>query len=107
MRRAPRSAKTRSPDLREREIERALSSPRSVQNRDAAGQPVDVDVEFALAGGERDAAAVRSAVRIEADGADFLVDQVALSGEQLDPDLIGQLMDLRVGRDAKRARVDV
>ena len=56
------------------------------QDRDAAGQPVDVDVELALAGRDGDAAAVAAAVGKEADRADRVVDDVVLRGEELELD---------------------
>src|SRR5450631_2372791 len=79
----------------------------SFQDRDAAGQPVDVDVILALAGGEGNAAAVRAAVGEETDRADLIVQQVALSGIELELDLLGQAMRAFVGRYPECARLEV
>src|SRR6185503_5935643 len=79
----------------------------SFEYRDAAGQPVDVDVELALPRGERDAAAVRAAIGEKADRADIVVDKVALSGKELELDLLGELVYTRVGRNAEAVRAEI
>src|SRR5438552_1248052 len=63
------------------------SPGRSLENRDTAGQPIHVDVELALARGERDAAAVRAAVGEKTDGAHLLAHEVALRRVELELDL--------------------
>src|SRR4051812_42312030 len=68
----------------------------SVEYGDAAREPVDVHFVLAIAAAERDAAAVAAAVRIEADGADLLVDQVLLRGEELELHVARQRMLARV-----------
>src|SRR6185437_857800 len=83
------------------------ASARSFENRDAPGQPVDVDVELALARGNRDAPAVAAAVRIEADRADVAADDVILRGEELELDLLRQRMHVRIAIDAKAPAGDV
>src|ERR1700730_8855625 len=79
----------------------------SFEDRDPAGQPVDVDVILAFARGERNATAIRAAIGEETDGADFFVQQVALRRVELEVDLLGQAMRARVWRHSKRARLEV
>src|SRR5450631_1235308 len=82
-------------------------NPCSFDDRDPAGQPVDVDVVFTLAGGERDPPAVRAAIGIKPDRADLVAQQIALRGEEFELDLLGQPMRALVGRYSKRARLEV
>src|SRR5512143_1367425 len=72
-----------------------------------AGQPIDVDVELALARRHGDAPAVAAAVREEADRADRFVDEVALRGEELELDLRRQLVLLRIAIDLEALARDV
>src|SRR5450631_2422398 len=80
---------------------------RLLQDRDATGQPVDIDFVLALAGSERHPPAVGAAVGEEADGAEVVAYQVALRREQLDLDLLGQVMHARIRRNVERTRNDV
>src|ERR1700681_1985253 len=79
----------------------------SFEDRDPAGQPVDVDVILALARHERNATAIRAAIGEETDGADFFVQQVALRRVELEVDLLRQAMRALVRRHSKRACLEV
>src|ERR1700682_3492005 len=79
----------------------------SFEDRDAAGQPVDVDVVLALARGKRYAPAIRATIGEKADGPDFIAQEVALRGVELEVDLRGQAMRVLVRRYSKRARLEV
>src|SRR5262249_38254874 len=89
------------------------SSPRAhdqsslLEDRDATGQPVDVDVVFAFAGTDGDTPAVRSAVGEETNRADAIVDDVALRGEELQIDSRRKRMLARVAIDAERPPVEI
>src|SRR5919107_1506860 len=50
----------------------------SIRDGDAPGEPIDVDFELALARGDSDAAAIRSAIREKTNEAHLFVDDVAL-----------------------------
>src|SRR6185503_9714270 len=54
-----------------------------IQDRDTSGQPVDVDVELAIARRDGDPPAVAAAVGKEADRADAVADEIVLRGEEL------------------------
>src|SRR6478736_1924067 len=79
----------------------------SFEYRDAAGQPIDVDVELAFPRGKRDAPAVRPAIGEKTDRADIVVDQVALRGKELELELLGELVHARVGRNAEAVRAEI
>src|ERR1700686_695607 len=79
----------------------------SFEDRDAAGQPVDVDVVLAFARGKRYAPAIRSAIGEKADGPDFIAQEVTLRGVELEVDLRRQAMRVLVRRHSKRARLEV
>src|SRR5512132_1330025 len=76
----------------------------SFQYRDAAGEPIDIDIVLALADGQRDAPAVRPAVGVKADRANLIVDQIALRGEELEVDARWQRVHPGIGRNAERTR---
>ena len=61
----------------------------SLEDRDAAGQPIHVNVVLALACRERNATAVRAPVRVEAERTHLIADEIALRGEELEVDLEG------------------
>src|SRR5260370_20886415 len=79
----------------------------SFQNRYATGKPIDIDVVLALARRQRDAAAIRSAIREKTDRADFFSHEIALRGVQLDIELLGQPVHARIGRHREGSRLDV
>jgi hypothetical protein len=79
----------------------------SVEDRDAAGQPVDVHFELARARRDRDAPAVAAAVGDEANGADVRVDEVVLRGEELELDVLRQRMLARILIDLEALARDV
>src|SRR5438067_1387525 len=83
------------------------SPGRSLENRDTAGQPIHVDVELALARGERDAAAVRAPVGEKTDGAHLLAHEVALRRVELELDLSRQRMRPRVALHLERASFEI
>src|SRR6185295_15163878 len=75
---------------------------RSVENRHAAGEPIDVDVVLAGARSESDAAAVGPAVGEESDRTHLLADDVALRREELHVHLARQCMHARRPLDLER-----
>src|SRR5207253_3757622 len=79
----------------------------SFQDRDPAGQPVDIDVVLALARSQRYAPAIGATVGEKADGPDFIAQEVALGSVELEVDLPGQAMRVLVRRHSKRARLEV
>src|SRR6185312_13713316 len=103
---APRSARSRQ-RARERQRREIEPCARSFEYRDAAGQPIDVDVELALARGKRDASAVGASVGEKTDRADIVVDQIALCGKELELELLRQFVHPRVGRNTEGVRGEV
>src|SRR6266851_4524630 len=79
----------------------------SFEDRHPAGQPVDVDIVLALTRGEGDAPAIRAAVGEKADGADLVVQQVALRRVELEVELLGQAMRAFVRRHSKGACLEI
>src|SRR5262249_19876843 len=78
-----------------------------IEDRDAAREPVDVDLELALARGERHAAAGRAAMWVEADRAHGFAQDVVLRGEELELEPARQRVDVRVALDLERPVLEV
>ena len=75
--------------------------------RHTAGKPVDVDVVFSFARGQRDAPAIGPAVGKEPDRTDLFADQIALRGVELEVESRRQTMRARIGRHAESAAVQI
>src|SRR5947209_3921502 len=79
----------------------------SVKNRDAPGEPVNVDLILALSRRDGETPAVRSAIRKETNRADLLARDVALRGEELQLGLLRQRMRVGLALELERMLLEV
>src|ERR1039457_6525324 len=86
---------------------RARTYAYSIENGDLAGEPLDIDIELALAIRYRDPAAGGAAVREKANRADLVVQHLGLRGKQFDIQFGRQRVFALIAADFKTMLLDV